>query len=282
MALNHLCFADDALLFCRGDKAFVWWMLRAFSTFTKPSGLRMSPTKSYIYFNGVPTAVISDIVQRSGLQLGTLPFRYLGVPISPKKLSVLECELLTDKIVARIRSWGAKKLSYAGRVVLIKAILTQLHTYWARIFILPMVVIKRIDAICSAYLWSGHEHYEKAPNVAWDRVCRSQQHGGLGILNLKAWNIANIGKFGWWLAKKEDHLWIRWIHGTYLKGQDWNTYSPSFNSSSTWKGICRAWDQLRAGCVGSWWLTRNKEYTVAAGYDWLMQGLTVANWRAFV
>lgn len=39
-----------------------------------------------------------------------LPFRYLGIKISPKKLSVADCAILADKITARLRTWGTRAL----------------------------------------------------------------------------------------------------------------------------------------------------------------------------
>ncbi|XP_074305776.1 uncharacterized protein LOC141640997 [Silene latifolia] len=58
-------------------------------------------------------------------------------------------------MVLRIHSWGAKQLSYAGRLTLVKTVLSQLHCYWARIYLIPKGVIHKVDSICRNYLWSG-------------------------------------------------------------------------------------------------------------------------------
>ena len=55
--------------------------------------------------------------------------------------------------------------------------------------------------------------------IAWDEVCSPKYEGGLGLINLKIWNRSVIAKLCWDLAKKEDKLWIKWIHAYYLKGQ---------------------------------------------------------------
>ncbi|XP_074318649.1 uncharacterized protein LOC141655468 [Silene latifolia] len=49
------------------------------------------------------------------MKLGAVPFKYLGVTVSPKRLSVLDCTRLVDNVVDRIRGLGARHLSYAGR-----------------------------------------------------------------------------------------------------------------------------------------------------------------------
>ncbi|XP_074320955.1 uncharacterized protein LOC141657573 [Silene latifolia] len=87
MRLNHLLFADDLLLFSKGDTASIMWLLRAFSTFSNASGLCLNREKSDIYFNEVSGGVMDEIMQVSGFRKGTLAFKYLGVPISSKKLS---------------------------------------------------------------------------------------------------------------------------------------------------------------------------------------------------
>ncbi|XP_074293226.1 uncharacterized protein LOC141620191 [Silene latifolia] len=102
--LNHHLFADDLLLFSKGTPSSIMWILRAFSTFSNASGLCLNKDKSDIYFNGVTSEAMRDILQVSGFRKGSLPFKYLEVPISSKKLSKNERMQLTDRICSRIRS----------------------------------------------------------------------------------------------------------------------------------------------------------------------------------
>lgn len=80
-----------------------------------------------------------------GIPLGELPFRYLVVPLSSKKLTYGTCKPLLDKIIHRLHHWAAKSLSYDGRLCLIHSVLSSLCTFWAHIFILPKNLIKEID-----------------------------------------------------------------------------------------------------------------------------------------
>ncbi|XP_074300387.1 uncharacterized protein LOC141631645 [Silene latifolia] len=144
-------------MFYRGDKQSVLLLLRAFKTFSLASGLQMSPSKSNMYNNGVEESTMVMLERLSGMRRGKVPFKYLGVNITPKRLGVDDCQCLIEKISARIHGLGARKLSYAGRVVLIKSILSTLHNYWARIFILPKTIISRIEALCRKFLWYGNE-----------------------------------------------------------------------------------------------------------------------------
>ncbi|XP_074299794.1 uncharacterized protein LOC141630962 [Silene latifolia] len=69
-------FKDDLLMFCKGDAASMMVLLRAFSSFSLASGLKMNSTKSEVYFNGVPATLRKDILSISGFIEGQLPFKY--------------------------------------------------------------------------------------------------------------------------------------------------------------------------------------------------------------
>ncbi|XP_074277279.1 uncharacterized protein LOC141600921 [Silene latifolia] len=183
LSLNHQCFADDLLMFSRGDLTSITLMLRAFSTFSLASGLHMNSGKSSFYCNGMGDSMVKDIESLTGMKRGSIPFKYLGVKIMPKRLGVLDFLCLVDKVTERIQRIGARQLSYAGRVVLISAVLSALHSYWARIFMLPKLVLKKIDTVCRAFLWYGTENKERPHLVAWAQICQPKKKGGLGFKN---------------------------------------------------------------------------------------------------
>lgn len=53
--LMHICFADDLLLFSKGDVGSVTQLFEAFKLFSSASGLKANQSKSSIYFGGVAT-----------------------------------------------------------------------------------------------------------------------------------------------------------------------------------------------------------------------------------
>lgn len=64
----------------------------------------MNPTKSEIMFNGVNDGVVQEILQVSEFRRGTFPFKYLGVPISHKKITKSECNILIDRLITRTKN----------------------------------------------------------------------------------------------------------------------------------------------------------------------------------
>ena len=135
-----------------------------------------------------------------------LTFKYLGVPLSTKKISVMQWHPLIDRIMSRINSWTARKLSYAGRTQLVQTMLFGVQSYWAQLFIFPAKIINLIESLCRNYIWSGVGHVTRKALIVWERVCSPKNEGGMGLINMKVWNREAIAKLCWDLANKEDKL----------------------------------------------------------------------------
>lgn len=87
LSIIQLGFADDLLLFCRGDVASVRYLIEHFLHFSTISGVIANPAKSSVHFGGMNTYVQQEILQILGFTKGELPFKYLGVPLSSKRVS---------------------------------------------------------------------------------------------------------------------------------------------------------------------------------------------------
>lgn len=78
--LTHFIFADDVLLFSKGDLHSTRILLEGVYQFSNCSGLQPNCNKSNCFFANVPEDVIREILASSGFQQGTLPVKYLGLP----------------------------------------------------------------------------------------------------------------------------------------------------------------------------------------------------------
>jgi len=61
---------------------------------------------------------------------------------------------------------------------------------------MPSTVVKKIVTLQRNFLWSCWEFEErKIAWVAWDKVREPLDVGGLGILNIRLFNLALLGKW---------------------------------------------------------------------------------------
>lgn len=132
-----------------------------------------------------------------GLKRGFLPVKYLGVPLTCRKLSGVDCRPLVDKITARITSWASKFLSYARSLQLIESMLSSLYGYWCPVFLLPMHLIKLVERLRNSFLWKGMAGVATGAWVSWALVCRPKTEGVLGSIGKQTGiNLALLVWFG--------------------------------------------------------------------------------------
>ncbi|XP_038708543.1 uncharacterized protein LOC120003593 [Tripterygium wilfordii] len=200
-----LAFADDILLFSRGDRPSVHMLHQQLMSFGRISGLEINASKSSIYFGGVGTSSKQIILQATGFKKGSFPFKYLCVPLSPHRLLASQFYPLLHKLDSAIQSWIGKHLSYAGRLELLKSVLQEI--------------------VCN--FGSAFSLYQ----------CKSS-------VRLPARNTSFLAKQLWNIHQKTDTLWIQWVHHFYLSYYSIWDAGLLGTSSPLWKAIISLKDQL--------------------------------------
>ena len=102
--LTHLCFADDLLIFTRGELESVVGVQRVLDLFYSYSGLRLNCEKSELFSSGIPSEVLTSIHQTTGFKIGALPVRYLRVSLVTRRLTAKDCEPLVGMITTRVKT----------------------------------------------------------------------------------------------------------------------------------------------------------------------------------
>lgn len=179
-----------------------------FLQFSQASRLSLNIAKSSIFFGGVPKVAQLAILDNVGFSKGELHVKYLGIPLSTKRLPVAQCQPLLDRILGKITSWTSKFLSYAGRLRLIKSILFSIQTFWCQIFILPKKILYLVETLCKRYLWTGGNELSKKALISWEKMYKPKSAGEFNIIDICIWNKAAICKHFWNLCKKKNRLWI--------------------------------------------------------------------------
>ncbi|XP_049360745.1 uncharacterized protein LOC125825449 [Solanum verrucosum] len=199
--LTHLIFADDLMIFCKGDIRSIQRIREALENFGDTTGLVANVEKSNIFLAGITDYLKEEILEMTGYSLGTLPIRYLGLPLSSKKWGKMECHQLVEKITERVTNVYARKLSYAGR-------------------------LQAVDRKCKDFIWGSSTDQRKAHLVAWDKVCLPKKFGGLNVNRYRNWNEVSVGKLLLQVSEKQDILWmVDWYQNDKYKVTKCGTYS---------------------------------------------------------
>nr|GEY10827.1 hypothetical protein [Tanacetum cinerariifolium] len=111
------CFAHNLLMFCHADKSSVKVVKESIDEFGKIAGLIPNYNKSTIIFWNVDDEEKKAMLEVLPFKVETLPIKYLGVPLTAKRLRAKECKSLFDKVDSRVSSWKNKCLSYASRII---------------------------------------------------------------------------------------------------------------------------------------------------------------------
>lgn len=88
LGVVHVCFVNDLLMFCRADTKSITIIQETFRKLSCASGLQATTDKSSIYVVILAPNAKEDIMQFLGYTKGSVPFKYLGVPLSTKKLTI--------------------------------------------------------------------------------------------------------------------------------------------------------------------------------------------------
>lgn len=218
LCLSHVIFADDIFVFCNGDNHSINLLLDSVMKFSEFSGLRLNKEKCLGFFCNVPDEVISSTLTKFGFSHGSLPIKYLGLPLISGRLSETICAPLVDRLCRKINSWTSQVLRYSGRLQLIKSVLQGIQGYWSMYLFLPKGVLKRIQSIFAKFLWGRDLNSSCLYKVAWDDCCCKKEEGGLGIRDLFEWNRAAILFQVWRLAQPVvSSLWLLWVHSCLLR-----------------------------------------------------------------
>ena len=196
-------YADDAVIFLRPYNLDLITIKHLLDLFGHASGLRTNLAKSSvspIHCTDEELALTADILSCS---IKFFPCMYLGLPLSIGKPTKEVLLPLVDKVADYLPGWKASLMNRAGRLVMVKVVLTAVPIYLLTALDLPKWVIKAIDKKRRGFLWKGHQQANGGNClVAWEKVQRPLEYGGLGIHNLELLGCAL--KIRWLWAQKTD------------------------------------------------------------------------------
>ncbi|CAL5432957.1 unnamed protein product [Camellia sinensis] len=237
--LTHLQFADDSLLFCDADLSEVLNLKRILRCFEVASGLKINYHKSVLCGIGISGSALPEFAGLLNCKTQNLPIKYLGLPLGANPKRKNTWKPVVDKVKLRLAGWKMKLLSFAGRLTLVKAVLSSIPVYYLSLFKLPEGIAKELDKIQASFLWGGPDLKRKIHLVKWSEVTKSIKQGGLGVRRIRDVNLCLLLKWWWRFVTEPESLWYRVLCSKYqFPGGKWFP-NPSLNTSSSyiWNGI---------------------------------------------
>ena len=145
--LSHLQFADDTIII--GDKC--WLNVRAIRAvlllLEEVSGLKVNFYKSMLTGVNISPSWLSEAASVLNCRTGSIPFMYLGLPIGGDSRKISFWKPVVDRIRTQLSVWNNKFLSFGGRLVLLKSVLSSLPVYFLSFFKAPTGIISSIESI---------------------------------------------------------------------------------------------------------------------------------------
>jgi len=258
--LGILQFADDTVFFCEDSYSNVVTLKSILRGFEIASGLKINFHKSKLIGINVHRNNLACYTKTLNCTQMGLPFSYLGLEVggNPRKKKFWDPVL--NKLKTRLNVWKGRFLSMAGRICLIKSVLTSTPLYYLSLFRAPVVVCKSITRIQRRFLWGWGKEKESISWVSWKALCKSKEEGGLGLRDIRMFNSALLAKWRWRLTVEEKGRWKDLLVSKY--GSNSEVVPSPVKLQSWW------WRDLQKVCgegEGDGWFHKEVGWKIGCG-----------------
>lgn len=123
-SVSHLMFADDFMLFGTLNHQTVSSVSSILHEYATCSGQQVNYNKSsFIFSREVPVERQNEVTTMPGISSMKVEDKYLGVQILKPGKRIDSYDILVDKFDNNMAGWKKHFLNYAGRTILIQAVL---------------------------------------------------------------------------------------------------------------------------------------------------------------
>jgi len=242
-----LQFADDTLFMCEAKIQNAWVIKSILRSFELASGLRVNFFKTKIGGVGLEVTLLKQFSNILNCKHMKIPFMYLGMPIGGNPRRSQFWQPVINKVRDRLSSWKGKLISVAGRVCLIKSVISALPLYYMSFFKMPKSVEKELIKIQRNFLWGWGSEARKIAWVSWENICKPKEMGGLGIRDIENFNTALLAKWKWRLGVEDHGVWKQILDSKYGSWRVLNEANTSRAASKWWKDIHKVCGNTESG-----------------------------------
>lgn len=269
-------FADDLLLFGEVNEKQLNCVMETLKLFCNISGQEVSQEKTSIIFSkNVPRSMKTKLNQSSKYKAVGKFGKYLGVPLSGKKLGKKDFQYMVDQIASKLSFWKQNNLSLAGRITLAKSVIEEIPLYPMMTTKLPKTCIKEIHGMQCKFIWGDSNEKRRIHVVGWEMLTEPKALGGVGLRNLEVVNIVCLMKLGWKLHNRSTDLWCNVLREKYMQRENGEINKAKAYDSSLWKDITRVMPVLYQTCF--WCVGDGKTINVWED-NWMGKSYNLTQW----
>lgn len=160
--VNHLLFADDTMFFLKTNEKSSSTLNTILKQYELASGQTINPTKSSVTFSvKAPSTLKSAIKNSQQIQKEGGVGKYLGPPehFGRRKRDLFTS--IVERIKQKAKSWSNRFLSTAGKLNMLKSVLTPISSHTMTCFKLHVSLCKRIQSALVRFWWDGNDGAQK-------------------------------------------------------------------------------------------------------------------------
>ncbi|XP_038972754.1 uncharacterized protein LOC120104917 [Phoenix dactylifera] len=215
-SISHLLFADDCLLLARATRRDARALGRILRDYCAMSGQRVNFSKSAVCFSPSTRQVVRhSISEILGVGEHGGVMRYLGVPLSGRRLRGSDCSFLEATVRQRMEGWQLHSLSMMGRVTLARSVLSSIPIYLLSHAFIPVSVLRSIEQLVRNFIWGRQGGRGGIHLLAWEVVCQPTRYGGLGVQSLLVRREALVARHAARYVLEPDSMWSSLMRAKY-------------------------------------------------------------------
>ena len=161
-SVTHLAFADDVIIFANGGAASLKRIMQILAWYQNDSGQLVNVQKSGYLVHPRTSVVRKRVIERvTKFRKQDFPIRYLGGPLFVGRAKEVYFSYLCQKILEKVLSWKSRLLSFGGKIVLIKHVLSSIPTHLLGMSVMPRGIFRIIESVCADFLWGAGDDKKK-------------------------------------------------------------------------------------------------------------------------
>lgn len=243
-------YAYDTILFFEAAPEACLELKKVLNLYGHLAGQSINHQKSSLIFSpNTPRTFKKFLSSTFGVSYKPNLGRYLGVYVDKPSFKANFSELL-ETVNQKLSGWKARLLSRAGRLVLIKSVLTSIPLYRMGSFAFPKKVLHQLDAAVINFFW-GFKSDRPAMHMLNKHILFAPKSiGGLNIRSFSLMNQALLAKQFWRLTQQPNSLFASWTISKYFKGNLESLPHHTSQPTPVWKGLAQNLDLIRSQL---WW-----------------------------